>query len=136
MTVSPWIVLTNTANPNPIQVNQATAVTADFLHNSSNGVLTTSQISRLIGLPVTWGSGVKGSLTNTQASIQSNGTATATFTASAAGVGNAPATVDNGTANGNITINKADTTTTLVSQSPDPSVTGQPVTVNYSRMSA
>jgi len=132
MTVNPWIVLTNTASPNPIQVNQTTTLTADFLLNSANGSLTTGQISQLIGLPVSWGSAVKGSLTSSQATIQLNGTATSTFTASAAGAGSAVATVDSGAATVGITINKAGTTTVLTSETPDPSVTGQPVKVNYS----
>jgi hypothetical protein len=85
----------------------------------------------LLGLPVTWGNAVKGALSNTQTSIQSNGTATATFTASAAGAGSADATVDSGTAKGSITINKADTTTTITSGSPDPTVTGQSYVVNF-----
>jgi hypothetical protein len=135
MTVSPWIVLTNTASPNPIQVNQTSILTADFLHNSSGGTLTTGQISVLLGLPVTWGNAVRGALSNTQTSIQGNGTALATFTASAAGSGSADATVDNGTATGSLTINKANTTTTITSDIPDPTVTGQAYSVNFTMTS-
>lgn len=132
MTVSPWIVLTNTASPNPIMVNQTTTLTADFLHNSTGGSLTTGQISLLIGLPVSWGSAVKGALSSQQTSIQSNGTATATFTASAAGAGSASATVDSGAAVASVTINKAGTTTALTSQSASTTVTGESFTVNFS----
>jgi hypothetical protein len=106
MTVNPWIVLTNAARPNPVQVNRTSILTADFLHNSSGGSLTASQISVLIDLPVTWGNAQKGALSNTQTTIQTNGTATATFTASAAGAGSADAGVDNGTATGSLTINQ------------------------------
>ena len=60
------------------------------------------------------------------------GTATATFRASAAGAGAADATAENAVATANFTINKADTTTTLTSDTPDPTVTGQPFTVNFS----
>jgi hypothetical protein len=131
MTVNPWIVLTNAANPDPIQVNQTSTMTADFLHNSAGGSLLASQIPTLIGLPVSWGSAVRGALSGTQTTIQSNGTATATFTASAAGAGSAGATVDNGTGTASITINKADTTTTITSDSPDPTVTGEAYTVAF-----
>ncbi len=132
MTVSPWIVLTNTASPNPVQVNQTSTLTADFLHNSNGGSLTAGQVSLLIGLPVSWGSAVRGLLSGQQTSIQSNGTATATFTASAAGAGSATATVDNGAAVGSITINKANTTTTITAQSTNTTVTGQGYLVSFS----
>jgi YVTN family beta-propeller protein len=130
-TFSPFIVLTNTASPNAIKVNQTSTLTADFLHDSNGGSLTTSQITVLLGLPVTWGNAVKGSLSNQQTTIQSNGTATATFTATAAGAGSGDATVDNGVATGSITISKADTSTSISSESPDPSVTGQPLAVGF-----
>lgn len=132
MTVNPWIILSDAANPNPIQVNQTTTLAADFLHNSNGGALTTAQISVLIGLPVSWGNAVNGSLSNLQTSIQANGTSTATFTATAAGAGKAGASVDNGTGTGSITINKADTVTVITSESPDPTVTGQGYIVNFS----
>lgn len=137
VTSSPWIILANTANPNPIQVNQSTTLSPDFLHSSSApppaaASYTSGQISVLIGLPVTWGNAIDGTITSPQAVIQSNGSATATFTANAAGAGSAVATVDNGPSKASITINKADTTTSVLSEAPDPSVTGEPVTVNYS----
>ena len=60
------------------------------------------------------------------------GTATATFRASAAGAGSADATAENAVATANFTINKADTTTTITSDTPDPTVTGQSFTVSFS----
>lgn len=128
---TPWIVLSNAASPNPIQVNQTTTLTADFLHNSATGALTTGQIGVLLGLPVSW-EAANGSISGAQTNIQANGTATATFTASAAGAGSGTATVQNGAGIASITINKGDTTTSLFADTPDPSVTGQPVTVNFS----
>ncbi len=105
-TFNPWIVLTIAANPNPTHVAQPTILTADFLHNSANTVLTAAQVSRLIGVPVVWGSAVTGTLSSAQATIQANGMATATFTANALGTGSAAASVDNGTVTAAITINK------------------------------
>lgn len=107
---NPWIVLTNTPSPAAIQVNQTTTLTAGFLQDSNGGSLTTSQVSRLLGLPVTWGNAQKGVLSSQQATIQSAGTATATFTATFTGAGSANATVDNATATAAITIDKATAT--------------------------
>ncbi len=104
-TTSPWIILSNTANPATISTSQTSTLTADFLHNSTNGTLTTAQISQLINLPVTWGSAVLGTLSGQQTTIQANGTATATFTAgSTAGLGSAIATVDSANAKATISI--------------------------------
>jgi hypothetical protein len=102
---NPWIVLSNTASPSTILVNQSTTLTASFLQNSAGTPLSAGQVSVLVGLPVTWGNAQLGTLSGQQAMIQSNGTAVATFTAaSTVGTGHADATVDNGTATANITI--------------------------------
>ena len=131
VTLAPWVVLSASASPNPIQVNQTSTLTADVLHNSSGGSLTPSQVTALVGRPVTWGSVTRGTLSNVQTSIQSNGTAAATFTASSAGSGGAGATMDNATVAASVTINKATTTSAITSDTPDPSAVGQPVTVNF-----
>ena len=108
LTTNPWIVLGNTASPNPILVNQSTTLTASFLQNSAGTPLSVSNLGVLIGLPITFNNSVLGSLSGTQTTIQSNGTATATFTAgNAIGTGHADAKVDNGTATANIAINDA-----------------------------
>ena len=105
LTVNPFIVLTNTASPPSILPNQSTTLTASFLRNSTGAVLNVSQISVLIGLPVTWGNAVLGTLSAQQTSIQANGTATATYTAgNAGGAGHADATVDSGTATAPVTV--------------------------------
>lgn len=105
LTVNPFIVLTNTASPAGILPNQSTTLTASFLRNSTGAVLNVSQISVLIGLPVTWGNAVLGTLSAQQTSIQANGTATATYTAgNAGGAGHADAMVENGVATAQITV--------------------------------
>src|SRR5205823_4958220 len=53
------------------------------------------------------------------------GTATSNFRASAAGAGSADATVDSAVGTASFTINKADTTSTITSDLPDPTVTGE-----------
>jgi hypothetical protein len=99
LTDAPYIVLTNSATSVSIPPAGTTTLTASFLQNSAGTVLTPSQISVLLGLPVTWGNAMLGTLSNPQTFIQANGTATATFTAgNTNGTGSATATVDNGVA--------------------------------------
>ena len=109
ITVSKWLQLKTTAASNPLCAPAATTVTASFLTNSANETLTTGNISKLIGLPVTFINATLGSLSGAQTSIQANGTATVTFTPGAtAGAGGVDAKVDNlqnGDARASITIN-------------------------------
>ena len=97
---NPWIVLKTTASPSTVNYGDATTLTASFLQNSSGSTLTSGQIAVLISLPVTWTNAAHGTLSNQQTSIQSNGTATATFTAGSTSadcgnVGKGEAEVDN-----------------------------------------
>lgn len=131
ITTNPRIVLTVTAATNPIVTGQSTGITASFLRDSANNVLTLANISRLIGLPISF-TPVRGNISGAQTAIQANGTATATFTASSAGAGSVTGVVDSSNdAARSITINKADTTISIISDSPDPTVTGQTYTVNF-----
>jgi len=114
LTDSPFIILTNAANPAAILLGQSTTLTASFLQNSAGTPLTLSQISTLIGLPIIWNNAVLGTLANQQTTVQPNGTATATFAAgNTSGIGLANATVDNGIATAAITINCPNMTATV-----------------------
>jgi len=133
---TPWLRLNLTAATNPLVTGQSTGLTASFLTNSNNGAVALSNLDVLLGLPVTWSS-VGGTISGQQTTIQTNGTATANYQATAVAAGNqAVAKVDNdGTTTGSnvraITVNKANTTATITADTPDPSVAGQAVTVNY-----
>ena len=137
---SPFLQLKTTASPNSIVTNQTTSLTANF-NTNSEGTDVSANIDVLRGLPVTWSS-VGGTISGAQTTIQPNGTATATYQATAANANNkAVAKVDNdGTTTGsnvaNITVNKADTTTNITSDAPDPTVTGQSYTVGYEVVSS
>lgn len=103
---SPYIVLTHTPNLAAILIVQSTTLTASFLENSSGTPLAAGDVAVLIGLPVTWTDAVLGTLSNQQAAIQSNGKATATFTAGiTSGTGHATARVDNDAVTADIPIN-------------------------------
>lgn len=119
---TPWIVLSLAASPNTVAAGGAATLTADFLKNSDGSANAATDLTALAGVPVSFGSAVLGTLSNAQATIQTNGTATATYTAGATtGQGSASATVDSATATVNITISGT-----------PPSITTQPTdqTVN------
>jgi hypothetical protein len=86
------------ASPNLIKVGQTSALTGSFLTDSAGKAVSTTNLAEEIGLPVTWASGGLGNLSGQQAAVQSNGQATATFTATAAGLDYPIAKVDSETA--------------------------------------
>jgi hypothetical protein len=75
---APFVTLRTTASPSTIQVGTSSTLTTSFLKDSAGNALTTTQIGELIGLPITW-SATHGTISNSTATIQSNGTATATL---------------------------------------------------------
>ncbi|KPV52300.1 hypothetical protein SE17_16325, partial [Kouleothrix aurantiaca] len=134
---TPWLRVATTAAAAPLVVGQATGVTASFLTDSNGGAVSLSNLATVLGLPVTW-STVGGTLSGQQSTIQISGTAAGSYQAQAVSAGNKIiAKVDNdGTASGSnvltIAVNKASTSTGITADTPDPSVPGQAVTVNYS----
>ena len=91
---TPWLQLMHTAAPNTIFVPNATTLTATFLTNSAGTAIPVANLARLVGLPITFNNAVRGTLSGASTTIQSAGTATATYTANTAGAGSADATVD------------------------------------------
>ncbi len=135
---TPWLRDQLTVAPDPLTLatNQTAALTASFLTNSAGGSVSIANLTQMIGRPVTWGADF-GTLSEQQITIQSAGTATATFRAGSAGSTVIYARVDNdSTTTGSnvlsrtITINKANTTTAITSDLPDPSTQGGSVTVS------
>ncbi len=91
---NPWLQLKVTASPNticnstPTNLGNTSNITASFLNNSDGTAIPVANLSRFIGLPVTWPATTLGSLSSTQTTIQANGTATTLFTSNGTG-GNA-----------------------------------------------
>ncbi|MEO7253722.1 MAG: Ig-like domain repeat protein, partial [Casimicrobium sp.] len=140
--VSTWLQLKTTASSSALETNQTTPLTTSFLSNSANAAISAVNLTALIGQPVTW-SGIGGTVTGQQTTIQAAGTATATYNEATgvAGAHSATAVVDNGPASGSVntvafTVNKANVTTTITSDTPDPTVTGQAVSVGYTVVAA
>ncbi|HEX7285217.1 MAG TPA: CSLREA domain-containing protein [Candidatus Angelobacter sp.] len=104
VTFDPFIVLTHTASPATVHFGASATLTADFLHDNHGTAIALSNISVLLGLPITFNNAVHGTISNAQTSIQANGTATATFTTNASGTASADAVVDNGTATATMTV--------------------------------
>jgi predicted outer membrane repeat protein len=99
-----WLQLRHFPNPATINLNGTSTLTAHFLTNSAGTALTAGNLTALVGLPVTFGNAVRGNLSGAQTSIQSAGTATATFTGTSLGAGSADATVNSATVTAAITI--------------------------------
>jgi CSLREA domain-containing protein len=140
LTFSPWYRDQLTAGTSPLVTNQSTSLTASFLTNSANAAVPLADISEIIGRSVTWAA-THGNLSGTQGTLQAAGTATGSFQASAAGTAVISAKVDNDNTSPvssnvlSLTVNKANTTAAITngaSLSSTDSVTGQPVTVNFS----
>ena len=103
--VDPFIVLTHTASPSTISANQSTTLTASFLQDNHGTAIAVSNLTLLLGLPITFNNPVLGTISAGQTSIQPSGTATATFTAlSSGGSAHADAVVDSAIVTANITI--------------------------------
>jgi Ig-like domain CHU_C associated/Secretion system C-terminal sorting domain len=119
---NPWLQLKVTASPSTIcstAPGNTSTITASFLNNSDGTAIPVANLSRLIGLPVTWGPTTLGSLSGQQATIQASGTATALFTSNGTGgtatvnaqVDNVPAS-EVSPARASITVNTSSTAPT------------------------
>jgi uncharacterized repeat protein (TIGR01451 family)/CSLREA domain-containing protein len=129
---TPHLVLRHVASPSTIVIGQTSTLTADFLTDSAAGAVAVADLDALIGTAHVINNPVRGSLSAVQTSIQANGTATATFTATTPGAGSSDSVVDAHTQTAPITINQAATSTTITAHTPDPSPINTVVTVNYS----
>jgi hypothetical protein len=127
-----YLVLTNTANPATINVGGASTLTADFRHNDVGADVSALDpaaghtFPAFIGLAVTYGVPVDGTLSSQQTTIQSGGTATATYTGTTGGAGSSTATVDGVTATATISVNNP--VPTLTSITPTSATVGDPNT--------
>lgn len=102
-TVSAWLKLTHYATPAAIAAGGSTTLTASVLTNSAGTAVPLTNLSVLLGLPITFGNATGGSISSPQSAIQPSGTATATYTITGPpGPHTADATVDNATATANI----------------------------------
>ncbi len=107
----PFITLTNTPSPAILSIgppNPSATVTASFIQDNHGTAIPVANLNVLIGLPapasIFPGTPTLGTLSNVQTSIQANGHATETFTATAAGVETINAVVDQATVPANITV--------------------------------
>ncbi len=115
LTTTPWLVLTNTPAQSTICANSSTTITASFLKNSNNQLISASNLGALIGLPINFSATAPtgSNISNAQTTIQPTGTATALYNAgSTGGAGNASATVDFQTVNASITVDTPPSVTT------------------------
>lgn len=96
-TFDPFIVLTHTASPAKIRINQSTTLTGDMSKdNHGSGAALAGNLDVMVGLPITFDNPVLGTIPQAQPeAISAGGTATATFNAGGVGGnGHADAVVD------------------------------------------
>ena len=106
-TFDPFIVLTHTASPGTIKINQSTTLTGDMSKdNHGSGAALAGNLDVIIGLPITFDNPVDGTIPNAQPETLSAGAqATATFNAGGnPGGGAADATVDQATVTASIVV--------------------------------
>ena len=117
-TFDPFIVLTHSATPHPIKVNQSSTLTGDMSNdNHGNGAALAGNLGQIVGLPITFNNPVLGSIPQAQPETLGNPvpTATATFNAGGtSGRGSADATVDQAVvgANSNLIASATEVSTT------------------------
>jgi len=110
LTTSPYLFLRNIASPTTINAGGASTLTASFLTDSASNPVALANLVRVIGLPVSW-SATNGTISGQQATIQANGTATATLTNSnVCANSTGSATVDSDTATATLTVQCPDLT--------------------------
>ncbi len=118
-TFDPFIVLSHTASPVKIKINQSTALTGDMSKdNHGNGASLSGNLDTIVGLPITFDNPVLGTIPDAQPEALGNPipTATATFNAGGTGGrGSAHATVDQAvvSANSNLIASATESTTTV-----------------------
>jgi uncharacterized repeat protein (TIGR01451 family) len=103
----PFIVLTHTANPVKIRINQSATLTSDMSKdNHGNGAALVGNLDLIVGLPITFNNPILGTIPQAQPeTLNSGAQATATFNAGGtSGNGSADATVDQQTVTANINI--------------------------------
>ncbi|HXZ29411.1 MAG TPA: hypothetical protein VEG08_15555, partial [Terriglobales bacterium] len=106
-TFDPFIVLTHTASPGTIRINQSTTLTGDMSKdNHASGAALAGNLDVLNGLPITFDNPVDGTIPQAQPEALSAGAqATATFNAGTnPGGGAADATVDQQTVTASIVV--------------------------------
>ncbi|HXA28126.1 MAG TPA: putative Ig domain-containing protein [Candidatus Angelobacter sp.] len=105
ITVSPWQILTSTASPSTILVNQTSTITADLDHTNTSATIAPSH-HLPDGIPVTFANGALGTVNSTSGTLSSGATST-TYTAGATGgVDGVPTTIDGQTVNASITVDQ------------------------------
>src|SRR5262249_8710025 len=94
-TFDPFIVLTHQGSLQKIKINQSSSLTADMSKDNHGTAISLSNLSQIIGLPITFDSPVLGTLSGAGTMLNASAQATATFNAGGtSGLGSAHATVD------------------------------------------
>jgi len=103
---NPFVMLTHNASANTVTTPAGTStLTAGLKSNSLGNTLALPDLAAFTGLPVSFTSSSSGMISNTQPSLQGDGTATATFTGVSTGTAQTTAAVDGMSVAITITVN-------------------------------
>src|SRR5262249_43841461 len=80
-TFDPFIVLTHQGSLQKIKINQSSSLTADMSKDNHGTAISLSNLSQIIGLPITFDSPVLGTLSGAGTMLNASAQATATFNA-------------------------------------------------------
>lgn len=95
----PRLVPTLTAAPATVREGDSSTLTASLLTDSAGAAVPAAELTAMVGLPLTFGGAVAGTLSSAATAVPASGTATAVFTgAERGGAGSAQVTVDRATA--------------------------------------
>jgi type IX secretion system substrate protein len=97
ISLSDWITFTRTVTPTSVCTDAASDtsfITTSFLTTHSNNTLTTANISSLVGVPISFGSALDGSIVNAPTVINPTGLDSVDFVANSAPNGGFAMTVD------------------------------------------
>jgi fimbrial isopeptide formation D2 family protein/uncharacterized repeat protein (TIGR01451 family) len=131
-TFDPFIVLTHTASPNKIRINQSSTLTGSLAQDNHGTAIAPSNLDVLVGLPITFHNAVLGTIPDPQPeALGANIQATATYNAGGVGGnGSADATVDQQTVTAPIIVLQPPSITK--SFSPTTVATNTPSTITFS----
>jgi CSLREA domain-containing protein/uncharacterized repeat protein (TIGR01451 family) len=127
---APRLVMSHVPGAGTLLQGNATTLTASFLTDSAGAAVPLANLSRIIGAPIAFSNATRGTLSSAATTVQTNGTATATFTAGTTaadcGAGGATAVFDNQSLPVSITIQcAADLTATLANNVSGSTLAGQ-----------
>ena len=138
LTADPWLTVRMSIDPDPValRTNQTAVVTASYAYDSDGASVDAENLTALVGLPVDW-SATFGTLDNAQSLIDEFGQAANMYRAAGTDLAVISAQLDSDSSaasqlSRDVTVTKANTTATILSDLPDPTGQDETFTITFS----